>query len=110
MEYLLWLSGFADVEFMPGDVIDSVDFPKIGHAWIRIDNKYYDPTFDDPVGAAENKKPENYKYFGLSRDLFYTNRYDLGTTPAKLKTESIEFRKSQVQQNLAQVAKKYAGK
>jgi len=30
-------------------VIDAADFPNIGHAWLRIDDKYYDPTFDDPV-------------------------------------------------------------
>lgn len=110
-EYLLWLSWFADVEFMPGDVIDSTDFPNIGHAWVRIGDKYYDPTFDDPVGATETRKPENYRYFGLPRDLFYTNRYDLWETPEKFKTQSIEYREKQVRQNLAMLTKKYpAGK
>ena len=60
---MLSLAGIHDVEVIAGHVIDAADFPQIGHAWIRIGDKYYDPTFDDPVGSTQTKTQENYRFF-----------------------------------------------
>lgn len=49
MLYMLNYAGVHDVEVIRGHVIDAQDFPTIGHAWIRIGDRYYDPTFDDPI-------------------------------------------------------------
>jgi transglutaminase/protease-like cytokinesis protein 3 len=46
---MLAFAGIEDIEHIRGYVIDAVDFPQIGHAWVRIGNRYYDPTFDDPI-------------------------------------------------------------
>jgi len=46
-----------------GNVIDAADFPQIGHAWVRIGDTYYDPTFDDPLGNMQVKQRDEYKYF-----------------------------------------------
>ncbi len=75
-------------------MIDAPDFPHIGHAWVRIGDKYYDPTFDDPIGANNTKTPSQYTYFGLPRDIFYTNRYDYKQLPVTLKlAKKSEIRK-----------------
>ena len=46
-------------EILKWDVLTSEDFPKIWHAWVKIDNFYYDPTFDDPVWAKDEIKVKN---------------------------------------------------
>ncbi|MCD5375142.1 hypothetical protein LR010_01680 [Candidatus Gracilibacteria bacterium] len=94
--YLFYFAGYHDVEVIRGHVIDAEDFPDIGHAWLRIGDLYYDPTFDDPVGAQTTKSPDQYKYFGLPRDIFYANRFEYGDMPELFKTAS----KSQIDQHI----------
>jgi len=84
--YLFYFAGYHDVEVIRGHVIDAQDFPQIGHAWLKIWDLYYDPTFDDPVWAQNTKQPWDYKYFGLPKDIFYANRYEYGDLPEYLNT------------------------
>lgn len=107
--YMLSFAWVGDVSVVRGDVIDASDFPNIGHAWLRIWGLYYDPTFDDPVWLSRTKIASEYKYYALPRDLFYTNRFDYGTLPAYLKTETLVARQKLIQENLAKMAEKYKG-
>jgi hypothetical protein len=94
--YLFYFAGYYDVEVIRGHVIDAEDFPKIGHAWLRIWDLYYDPTFDDPVGAQTTKTPSQYKYFGLPKDILYANRFEYWDLPEVFKTAS----KAQIDQHI----------
>lgn len=86
MLYMLLYAGIDDVEVIRWHVIDAADFPEIGHAWIRIGNKYYDPTFDDPLWLSQVKTLDQYKYFWLPKDIFYANRYEYDDLPEVFKT------------------------
>ena len=55
MLYMLLIAGISDAEEIRGHVIDAPDFPEIGHSWIRIGERYFDPTFDDPLGNTSAK-------------------------------------------------------
>jgi len=94
-------------EIIKWDVIDANDFPNIGHAWVKIDKYYYDITFDDPIWNTEAKKLEEYEYYKLPKDLFYTNRYDFWNTPDDLKSTSINYRKKLINENLTSLVFKY---
>lgn len=90
MLYMLAFAWIHDVEVIRGQVIDAEDFPEIGHAWIRIGDRYYDPTFDDPIWALDTKKRSEYTYFGLPRDIFYANRFEYADLPESFKTKTNE--------------------
>jgi hypothetical protein len=107
MTYMLMFAWINDVEVIRWYVIDAQDFPDVWHAWVRIWGKYYDPTFDDPVWAIENKKAKDYKYFNLPEDLFYTNRYNEKQLPESIKTLSLEKRKKLILQNIYSISEKY---
>jgi hypothetical protein len=94
--YLFYFAGYYDVEVIRGYVIDARDFPRIWHAWLRIWDLYYDPTFDDPVGAKNTKTFDQYKYFGLPKDIFYANRFEYVDMPEVFKTAS----KAQIDQHI----------
>ena len=104
---MLSFAWITDVKVVKWYVIDAPDFPSIGHSWIQIGYQYYDPTFDDPVWASKTKSYSEYKYFGLPRDLFYTNRFNYGTLPSYLKTESLSSRKNLIKENIAKLSTKY---
>lgn len=108
--YMLKLAGITDSEVITGFVIDAPDFPNIWHAWVKIGDRYYDPTFDDPVGITWDPTPEEYKYYNLPKDLFYTNRFTYGDTPDSLKVKWEAFRKDLVKLNLSKLADKYEDK
>lgn len=105
--YMLNFANIKNVEVVRWFVLDASDFPKIGHAWVRIWDKYYDPTFDDPVWATETKSFEKYKYYDLPKDLFYTNRYDFDKIPEYLKTTDLSFRKNLIINNIVPLVPKY---
>lgn len=107
MKYILNFSGISDVEVIRGFVIDAQDFPQIGHAWIKIWNKYYDPTFDDPIWVTKTRAYDDYQYYNLPEDLFYTNRYNLNNLDESLKTKSLSYRQELVKQNIASFLAKY---
>lgn len=94
-------------EIIKWDVINSKDFPEVWHAWIKIDNFYYDPTFDDPVWATKNRKFEDYFYYKLPKDLFYTNRFNRWETPKFLKKLNLNQRQTYVDLNIFSVSEKY---
>lgn len=108
--YMLIFAGIWDVEIKKWFVIDAKDFPEIWHAWLRIWDKYYDPTFDDPVWLSKSKKTNEFKYFALPKDLFYTNRFDYWKLPEKIKKLSLEERKNLINKNLFLVYDKYKNK
>ena len=85
---------------MTWDVFDARDFPDFGHAWIRIGNAYYDPTFDDPLGNTKTREASEYLYFWLPKALFYTNRFDEWYTPQVYVSLSEKQRKKIVEKNL----------
>jgi len=103
---MLWFNNISS-KILVWDVIDATDFPEIWHAWIKIDDFYYDITFDDPLWANKTKNFTEYDYFKLPKDLFYTNRYDIGNTPEELKWTSIEYRKNLIKTNLSKLTSKY---
>jgi hypothetical protein len=107
MVYMMMFSWYNDIEVIRWYVIDAQDFPDIGHAWVRVWNKYYDPTFDDPVWAKKDRSFKEYKYFNLPKDLFYTNRYNEKELPSNIKKLSLEDRKKLISQNVYSVSKKY---
>lgn len=107
--YLLEFAWLDDLEIIRWYVLDAKDFPKVWHAWIKIWDYYYDPTFDDPIWSLVAKKFEEYKYFKLPKDLFYANRYTYKDLPVELETASEELRKKIIDNNLKDLSKKYKG-
>ena len=100
MYYMLAFAEIDDIEHIRWYVIDAADFPEIGHAWVRIGDRYYDPTFDDPVWGTQTVSADNYRYFDLPKDLAYTNRLDWFNASDSLKAQSLEQRESIVEENL----------
>ncbi len=100
-------SWINDVEVIRWFVIDAEDFPEVWHAWVKIWDRFYDPTFDDPVWATRDRNIYEYKYFNMPKDIFYTNRFDLNTLPKYLKSLSLEERKKIVLRNLYEISYKY---
>lgn len=108
--YMLSFAWVSNVEVKTWYVLDSPVFPDIGHAWIKIWDKYYDPTYDDPIWTTKTKTYNQYKYFGLPKDLFYTNKYDFWTLPSYLETKSLKDRKNLINDNLSKISSKYENK
>lgn len=107
MWYMLLYAGIKDIEVIKWFVIDVPDFPQIWHAWVKIGNYYYDPTFDDPVWNTLTLEADDYKYYKLPKDIFYTNRFNLWDLPEYLKTTPYSERAGIVQRNLATILNKY---
>ncbi len=105
--YMLMFSWISNSEMIKWYVIDAKDFPEIWHSWIRIWDRYYDVTFDDPIWLLETRKKSNYKYFALPKDLFYTNRYTYESIPESLKTTSLEYRENLIKKRLLHLVSKY---
>lgn len=100
MYYMLAFAKISDIEHIRWYVIDAADFPEIGHAWVRIGDYYYDPTFDDPIGQPSTLTKDQYKYFRLPRAIAYTNRIDWFNASDELKQMSLSDRKKMVEKNL----------
>jgi transglutaminase-like putative cysteine protease len=107
MYYMLNFAGIQDIEHIRWYVYDAVDFPEIGHAWVRISNRYYDPTFDDPIGWVATLRKNEYRYFDLPKDLAYTNRFDGFDASEELKSMSLSERERLVEKNLFSLLWKY---
>ncbi len=88
MAYMMLYSGFYDLEMIEWYVIDAPDFPNIWHAWIRYKDRFYDPTFDDPIGSLATKNRTEYKYFQIPEDIFYANRFHYDVLPDSFLTAS----------------------
>lgn len=107
MVYMLMFAWINDVEAIRWYVIDASDFPDVWHAWVRVWDRFFDPTFDDPVWAISDKNYSSYKYFNLPKDLFYTNRFDQESLPDDIKIYSLEKRKKIILDNLFKISTKY---
>jgi hypothetical protein len=105
--YMLNFSNIDNVDVIRWYVLDAPDFPKIWHAWIRIWDYYYDPTFDDPIWQLKTKTFSEYKYYKLPYDLFYTNRYTYEKIPSFLKTKSLAYRKTFINRRISTLLSKY---
>jgi len=108
--YMLYFSWIWEFEYIPWFVLDSSDFPDVWHAWVKIWNYYYDPTFDDPIWNKWNITKKDYKYFKLDYDLFYTNRYDIKDFPEQFRNLSLDERKKIVKDKLYNLALKNTDK
>jgi len=106
-QYLLQFSWIEDVESIRGYVIDAQDYPNIGHAWTRIGNNYYDPTFDDPIWQTATKIEKDYIFYKLPKDLFYTNRYNYWNNNTVLEKAPLNYRKQYIKKQLVTVYSKY---
>jgi hypothetical protein len=110
VKMFLYMLNFASVdnsEVLRWYVLDAQDFPQVWHAWIKIWDKYYDPTFDDPVWQLKTKTFTEYKYFWLPYDLFYTNRYNFDEIPSILKEKDLTYRESFITQKTIPLISKY---
>ena len=107
MAYMLAFAGIDDFEVIKWYVIDADDFPHIGHAWLRIWDEYYDPTFDDPFWNSQTLTRDEYKYFALPRDILYTNRFEYGELPENLRTASMAERKDFIRAELVRLYPSY---
>ena len=105
--YMLSFANVDNSEVMRGFVLDAQDFPQVWHAWVKIDNSYYDPTFDDPIGATKTRTYNEYLYFWLPEDLFYTNRFDFDTIPEDIKSTSDAYREQYIINNTVALLDKY---
>lgn len=105
--YLFYFAGYHDVEVIQWNVIDAQDFPQIWHAWLKIWDLYYDPTFDDPIGAKNTKTSSDYKYFWLPKDIFYANRYEYGDLPEFLLSASETEIREHIFNKLSNLIPKY---
>ncbi len=105
--YMLNFSNINDSKVIRWYVLDAKDFPKIGHAWIKIWDTYYDPTFDDPIWQTKTRVFSEYRYFWLPYDLFYTNRYNFEKIPSFLKSKSLEYREAFIKKRISSLIYKY---
>ena len=104
---MLFYAGIYDVEVIRGHVIDAADFPQIGHAWVRIWDKYYDPTLDDPIGLKTVRDESEYKYFWLPKDIFYANRFEYDELPDSFATASKTEISNYIYSTLSSLLPKY---
>lgn len=105
--YMLNFSNMNHSEVIRWYVIDARDFPHVWHAWIKIGDYYYDPTFDDPLWQKETRSFNEYFYYKIPYDLFYTNRYTFEEIPEELKSKSLDYRENLVREKLTPLVNKY---
>lgn len=74
--YMLSFAWINDVEVVRWFAFDNKDFPEYWHAWVRVWNDYYDPTFDDPIIISWEKIEEEFLYYKLPKELLYVNRFE----------------------------------
>lgn len=103
--YMLSIAGIDDVEIKRWFAFDTTDFPNFWHAWVRIGNYYYDPTFDDPIWNDE-KSNYKYLYYKIPYELMYINRFDGLVIDNKYKWNLSE-RKKIVLKNMYDMYEKY---
>ncbi len=87
-------------------VCDNKEFPNFWHAWVRIWQDYYDPTFDDPIWKLD-WTVYDYNYYKIPKDLIYANRFDWFDIPSYLKDLSLDERKLLVQKRLYELYDNY---
>lgn len=106
--YMLSFAWVDNAKVIKWNVIDAPNFPNIWHAWVQIWLNYYDPTFDDPIWNTSAKSSDEYNYFWLPKDLFYTNRFNYWDLPWDLKNADLQTRKNYVINELSKLQSKYS--
>lgn len=103
--YYLLAIGIEDVEQIPGVVFDSEDFWTVRHAWVRIGDKYYDPTFENTT-----TKDKDNIYFALPKEVFYGDRKDGLDIPKELEDSTLDQRKKLVLKRYKTILDNYSYK
>lgn len=70
-EFILWLKWYNNVEPIDWDYIDTQTGELIPHTWLRVNNKYYDVTFDDWLNS-DNTTVD--LYFWLPKEIINIDR------------------------------------
>lgn len=105
---MLYMSKFVwikDISIKKWFVYNIDIFPEYGHAWIKIWNNYYDPTFD---WSNPNISNNNYLYYSLPEEIIYTDRFEADINkdiPEEYLSMTTEERKQKVENNMYNVAK-----
>lgn len=98
--YMLSFAWVNDVEIKRWFAFDSADFPNYWHAWIKIWDYYYDPTFEDTIKTWDEIL---YYYYKLSKEVMYVDRFDWLSIPNHLKNLSFDKRKELVLKNMYEI-------
>lgn len=73
--YMLGFAGISDdIEIKSGYVLKEEVYDDYSHAWVKIWDYYYDPTFDDPIGNTKTREEEDWLYYKLPEELIYAAR------------------------------------
>lgn len=104
--YMLSIAWISDVEVKRWFAFDSLDFPNFWHAWVRIGNYYYDPTFDDPIWNSKENS-EELLYYKIPYDLMYVNRFDGMDIPKEYQWLDLNSRKKISLKNMYSVYDRY---
>ena len=107
--YMLSFAGIDDIDIESWYVFTSDDFPDIWHSWIKIWDKYYDPTFDDPVWDFDKGNYE-LRYFWLAKDLIYADRFSWMNIAEKYKWKSKSQLEKISEEAFYKLVKKYGKK
>lgn len=98
--YMLSFAWVNDVEIKRWFAFDSADFPNYWHAWIKIWDYYYDPTFEDTIKTWDETL---YYYYKLPKEVMYVDRFDWLSIPNHLKNLSLDKRKELVLKNMYEI-------
>lgn len=71
MVYILLFNNINDIEIIKWDAYTLWTSNKVAHAWLKIWNLYFDPTFDDPLKMEWNNTSEHYVNWQGVNDLMY---------------------------------------
>lgn len=110
MFYLLMFTWIEDVSVKRWFVINSDLFPDMWHAWLKIWDYYYDPTFEDTVWINKIKSESEYKYFKLIGNLMYIDRFDAETKddiPNNILNLTLQERENLVVKKFFEISNKY---
>jgi len=102
--YMLSFAKIDDVEIITGYVFDSIDFPEFWHAWVRIGNGYYDPSFDV---SFEKNGEKQFFYFDIPRELILTNRFQWLDIPPEFSGLTLSERQELAMQNMHDIYESY---
>lgn len=103
MLYMLSFAWIQDAQVIKWFAFDTPEFPDFWHAWVRIWDKYYDPTFDE----QNAKNSRDFVYFALPYDLMYIDRFEWFEIPSHLKLLSLNQRRNLSLKNLIDIYEKY---
>lgn len=104
MYYLLKIAEVKDIQYIDGYVIDAPDFPNVRHAWIRVGEYFYDPSFEK-VYQENHKK---YFYYKVPHDIMYTNRYTSYAVPERVLEQTKQENQNLIYHKRTRLTHKYS--